>query len=61
MFYLKNLMHMEHFGMYSALYFTVARSAEGRPPAGFTVLASPRQCTCGLASAGSCVFFVIKL
>ena len=44
---------------YSALYFTVARSAEGRPPAGFTVLASPRQCTCCLASAGSCVFFVI--
>ena len=39
--------------MYSALYFTVARSAEGRT-AGLPHRAA-------VASAGSCVFFVIKI
>ena len=38
--------------MYSALYFTVARSAEGRPPGRLPHCAA-------VASAGSCVFFVI--
>ena len=33
------------FEIYSALYFTVVRSAEGRPPAVFT--ASVHDCTCG--------------